>query len=54
MDRVASTGYAEQEREGNKAGMRAEHGGSEVVAGGGSGGRGALTTRQQGGETRPG
>jgi hypothetical protein len=44
MDRVASTGSAEQEREGNKAGMRAEHGGGEVAAGGGSGGRGALKT----------
>jgi hypothetical protein len=54
MDRVASTGSAEQEREGNKAGMHAEHGGGEVVAGRGSGGRGTLKTRQQGGDTRPG
>jgi hypothetical protein len=54
MDRVASTGSAEQEREGNKGGMRAEHGGGEVAAGGGSGGRGGLKTGEQGRETRPG
>jgi hypothetical protein len=54
MDRVASTCSAEQEREGNKAGMCVEHGDGEVVAGGGSGGRGALKIGQQGRETRPG
>jgi hypothetical protein len=54
MDRVVSTGSAEQEREGNKAGMPVEHGGGEVAAGGGSRGRGALKTGQQGRETRPG
>jgi hypothetical protein len=48
MGQVSSAGTAGQKREGKGAYAGAEHGGDDVVAGGGSGGHGARETRQQG------
>jgi hypothetical protein len=54
MDQVLSADTAGQKREGREVDASAEYGGDDVVAGGGSGGRGARETGQQGRETGPG
>jgi hypothetical protein len=48
MDEVLSAGTAGQKREGREVDASAEHGGDDVAAGGGSGGRGAREIGQQG------
>jgi hypothetical protein len=48
MGQVSSAGTAGQKREGKEVDAGAEHGGDDVAAGGGSGGRGARETGQQG------
>jgi hypothetical protein len=48
MGQVSSAGTAGQKREGKEVYVSAEHGGDNVAAGGGSGGRGARETGQQG------
>jgi hypothetical protein len=48
MDQVLSSGTARQKRKGREVDAGAEHGGDDVAASGGSGGRGARETGQQG------
>jgi hypothetical protein len=48
MGQVSSAGTAGQKREGKEVDTGEEHGGDDVAAGGGSGGRGARETGQQG------
>jgi hypothetical protein len=48
MGQVSSAGTAGQKTEGKEVDAGVEHGGDDVAAGGGSGGRGARKTGQQG------
>jgi hypothetical protein len=54
MDQVLSAGAAGQKRQGREVDAGAEHGGDDVAAGEGSGGRGAHEPGQQGRETGSG